>query len=101
MPGLGLESDFVPVLVRLGEGWSFALLVERLPEGFCTIYVPDSPTPTSGSVMLVEASRVRPLSASVLSLLGCLTRSGVGAGALALAAISDPIEDANTTADKG
>jgi uncharacterized membrane protein len=96
VPGLQLGSEFVPVLLETGEGWSFALLVERLPQGFCTVFVPDSPSPTSGSVRVVEAGRVRAVDASVLSLLGCLTRSGVGAGALALRALSDPVASADT-----
>jgi uncharacterized membrane protein len=89
VPGLQLESDFAPVLVHTDEGWSLALLVERHPQGICTVFIPESPSPTKGSVVLVEASRVRPLEASVLSLLSCLTRSGVGASTLAVAALSD------------
>jgi uncharacterized membrane protein len=95
VPGLQLGSEFVPVLVETAEGWSFALLVERLPQGFCTVFLPDSPSPTSGSVKIVEAGRVRAVDASVISLLGCLTRSGVGAGALALGALSEPVASAN------
>jgi hypothetical protein len=82
-PGLGSDSRPQPALVQTDDGWAFALLVERLPQGFCTVFLPDSPTPTSGSVRLVETSRVRPLDAPMLSLLGCLTRSGTGAGAIA------------------
>jgi uncharacterized membrane protein len=92
VPGLQLHSDFAPVLVRTDEGWSLALLVERLPQGFCTVFIPDSPSPTQGNVVLVEADCVRPLEASVLSLVSCLTRSGIGAGALALPALRDPAD---------
>jgi uncharacterized membrane protein len=89
-PGLSADSRPEPALVETGEGWAFALLVERLPSGFCTVFLPESPSPTSGSVRLVEASRVRPLDAPMLSLLGCLTRSGTGAGALAGRRLGDP-----------
>jgi len=82
-PGLQLDHPVSPALVATEEGWAFALLVERLPTGFCTVFLPDSPTPTSGAVRIVEASRVHMLDAPMLSLLGCLTRSGVGAGDLA------------------
>jgi hypothetical protein len=91
-PGLSPESPPQPVLVKLDDGWAFALLVERLPDGFCTVFVPDSPTPTSGAVRIVEASRVRPVEASMLSLLSCLTRSGAGAGALARTIAHAPSE---------
>jgi uncharacterized membrane protein len=96
VPGLQLDSDFAPVLVRTGEGWSFALLVERHPQGICTVFIPESPSPTKGIVVLVEADRVRPLKASVLSLLSCLTRSGVGASNLAVTALSDLAAGGNT-----
>ncbi len=88
LPGLQLGSDFAPVLVRTGEGWVLALLVERLAEGYCTVFIPEAPTPTKGAVVLVEPGHVRPLDASVLSLMSCLTRSGVGAGKLAMGALS-------------
>ncbi len=79
-PGLSGETRPEPSLVETDDGWAFALLVERGPPGFCTVFMPDSPTPTSGSVRLVDATRVRPLDASMLNLLACLTRSGAGAG---------------------
>jgi uncharacterized membrane protein len=74
--GLSGGSQPEPVLLETEKGWAYALLVERLPPGFCTLFLSDSPTPTSGSVRIVEATRVRPLDAPMLSLLGCLTRSG-------------------------
>jgi uncharacterized membrane protein len=82
-PGLDEDAQPKPSLVETDDGWAFALLVEREPPGFCTVFLPDSPTPTSGSVRIVEASRVRPLDTPMLNLLACLTRSGTGAGALA------------------
>lgn len=81
-PGLDQDRRPEPALVETGDGWAFALLIERLPQGFCTVFLPDSPTPTSGDVRIIEASRVRPLNAPMLSLMGCLTRSGAGSGAL-------------------
>jgi len=82
-PGLQSDHPVSPALVATEDGWAFALLVERLPTGFCTVFLPDSPTPTSGAVRIVEDSRVRVIDATMLSLLGCLTRSGLGAGDLA------------------
>jgi uncharacterized membrane protein len=82
-PGLDSGARPEPALVETDDGWAFALVVERLPEGFATVFLPDAPTPTSGSVRIVEASRVRPLEQSMINLLSCLTRSGAGAGAIA------------------
>ena len=88
-PGLGTEMRPEPSLVETDDGWAFALLVEREPPGFCTVFLPDSPTPTTGSVRIVEATRVRRLDVSMLNLLACLTRSGAGAGALAGRVLGD------------
>jgi uncharacterized membrane protein len=88
-PGLSRETRPEPSLVETDDGWAFALLVEREPPGFCTVFLPDSPSPTSGSVRIVEATRVRPLDISMLNLLACLTRSGTGAGALAGRVLAD------------
>jgi uncharacterized membrane protein len=88
-PGLNAETSPRPALVETDDGWAFALLVEQETEGRCTVFLPDSPTPTSGAVRIVEASRVRPLDVPMLSLLGCLTRSGAGAVALAARVLDD------------
>ncbi len=88
-PGLSTEMRPEPSLVETNDGWAFALLVEREPPGFCTVFLPDSPTPTTGSVRIVEATRVRSLDVSMLNLLACLTRSGTGAGALADLVLGD------------
>jgi uncharacterized membrane protein len=96
-PGLSSESRPEPVLVQTEDGWAFGLLVERMPRGLCTVFLPDSPTPTSGSVRIIEASRVRPLEAPMLGLLGCLTRSGAGDGALAARVLGDDAPDTNPT----
>ena len=47
---------------------------------------------------IVEATRVRPLDAPMLSLLSCLTRSGAGAGELAGRALTDRVDGAGTPA---
>jgi len=89
LPSLSGDTRMEPSLVETDEGWAIALLVERLPNGFCTVFLPDAPTPTSGAVRIVEASRVRPLDVPVLNVLACLTRSGTGAGALAARALDE------------
>ena len=81
--GLDSEHPVSPVLVETEDSWAFGLLVERLPKGYCTVFLPNAPTPTSGDVRIFEASRVRMLDTTMLGMIGCLTRSGVGAGELA------------------
>src|SRR6185437_10342815 len=96
-PGLSRGPHPEPSLVETDDGWAFALLVEREPPGFCTVFLPDSPTPTSGSVRIIEATRVRPLDASMLNLLACLTRSGTGAGSLARRVLVAPVSKSADT----
>jgi hypothetical protein len=55
-PGLTDGATPDPAIVETDEGWAFALVVERLPQGFCTVFLPDSPTPTSWDQRIVEAS---------------------------------------------
>lgn len=88
-PGQEVEGRPEPALWETGEGWGFVLVVERLAGGYCTIFVPEAPTPTSGDVLIVEAARVRSLDVSMLGLLSCLTRSGARAGALAARALEE------------
>jgi uncharacterized membrane protein len=98
-PGLREDARPQPALVETDEGWAFALVVERLPQGFCTVFLPDSPSPTSGAVRIIEDARVRTLETSMLSLLGCLTRSGTGAGALVGSVLGDPTSGARGAVD--
>ena len=49
-PGLTSGTRPEPALVEMDDGWAFALLVERSPHGFCTVFLLDAPTPTSGSI---------------------------------------------------
>lgn len=83
VPGLDAEDEFAPALVEADGGWAFALIVEQHAHGWVTIFLPDSPTPTSGAVRIVPASRVRRLDAPTLTMMNTLTRSGVGARKLA------------------
>jgi uncharacterized membrane protein len=101
-PGLQSDHPVLPALVATEDGWAFALLIERLPTGFCTVFLPDSPTPTSGAVRIVEASRVHLLDSPMLSLLGCLTRSGVGGGDLASPVLvgMEGLADGKTTGER-
>jgi uncharacterized membrane protein len=86
-PGMDAQTDEQPqpVLVETDEGWAFALQVEPWAANsqYRTVFLPDSPSATSGAVRIVQASRVRSLPISTLALLSCLTRSGAGAEELA------------------
>jgi len=67
-----------PVLVLIDEGWQLAYRLEDLPGDWVAVFVPQSPTPMSGSVMYVAAHRVRPLHISMAEAMKLVKSVGVG-----------------------
>jgi len=72
--GTGMQ----PVLMRGDEGWMLGYQMEELPNGWLVIFLPASPTPMSGNVIYVEASRVRPLDLSMRDAMQLVKRLGIG-----------------------
>jgi len=66
----------VPGLCQLG------LIVERHADGCATVYLPSSPNLGSGTVVIVEPSRMRELHTPLPKLARCLSRWGYGAKAI-------------------
>lgn len=79
----------VPGLEQLG------LIVERCSDGRAVVYLPSSPNPGSGTVVIVDASRMRELHVPMRSLLQCLGRWGNGTVALMGCAVGTGIEMEN------
>jgi uncharacterized membrane protein len=71
-------ADLQPVLVLIDEGWQIAYRLGDLPGGWVAVFVPQSPTPMSGSVMYVESHRVRDAHLSMKEALVLVKRLGVG-----------------------
>jgi uncharacterized membrane protein len=67
-----------PVLVFIDDVWQFAYRVEDLHDGWVAVFVPQAPTPMSGNVVFVEASRVRPLEIPMRELVLLVKRMGTG-----------------------
>ena len=72
--GTGMQ----PVLMRGDEGWMLGYQMEELPDGWLVVFLPASPTPMSGNVMYVEASRVKPLHLSMRDAMQLVKRLGIG-----------------------
>ena len=65
--------------VQFDDAWQLGLKVDELNEGrFLTVFIPDSPTPETGSVVIVAADRVVPANMSVMSAFSCLKGRGAG-----------------------
>lgn len=67
-----------PVLMRGDEGWMLGYQMEELPDGWRVIFLPASPTPMSGNVLYVEASRVQPLDLPMSDAMQLVKRLGIG-----------------------
>ena len=75
---LETSTGMQPVLMRGDEGWMLGYQMEELPAGWRVIFLPASPTPMSGNVMYVEASRVQPLDLSMRDAMQLVKRLGIG-----------------------
>lgn len=77
------EGALRPVLVTVNPGMQqLGLIVERHADGNATVFIPSSPNPGSGSVVVVEAALLRELHVPAHRVFQCL--SGWGYGAMAL-----------------
>ena len=69
-------------LARIEDAWQPALVLEELENGLLTVFVPQAPTPMSGSVFYLTAERVKMLVVPISSVLICIRRMGLGSQAL-------------------
>jgi len=75
---LETSTGMRPVLMRGDEGWMLGYQMEEMPDGWRVVFLPASPTPMSGNVMYVEASRVQPLDLSMRDAMQLVKRLGIG-----------------------
>jgi uncharacterized membrane protein len=66
------------VLTRFDDGWQLGLKVEELENGLVAVFVPDAPSPHSGSVYFMAPDRVVPAGIPISSMLKCLKSFGAG-----------------------
>ena len=67
------------VLVRFDDAWQFGLKVDNISNGKQTaVFIPDSPTPQTGGLFVVDSSRVQSTDLSINQVLVCLKNRGTG-----------------------
>lgn len=67
------------VLVRLDDAWQLGLRIEDLADHkHVVVFIPDSPTPQTGSVIIVASDRVKSTNIPILKLFSCLKHRGRG-----------------------
>lgn len=81
---IGAESDRrqESVLVRLGDAAQFGFVMDTLPDNRRVVFIPDVPTPWSGTLLIVEPDRLETLPVSTKQTIECLRKLGANTGAL-------------------
>lgn len=75
----GFESGKTyPVVLVLVDGWMIAFLMDELPDNTAVVFVPGSPNPWSGDVMMFDKSEIKETSLTQKEALQFLRRTGLG-----------------------
>lgn len=83
--GKSQANAWKPALVEIEEALVPAFIVETLPDGQHTVFVPSSPTPLAGAVYVLTPDRVHPVDVSFAKAIKSITRWGEGTEALVAA----------------
>jgi uncharacterized membrane protein len=75
---MGMETQNYPVVLAPVDGWMFAFIIENLPDNEIVVFVPDSPSPWSGSVMVFDRKDVKPTALTQKEALSILRHTGIG-----------------------
>ena len=76
--GASRENVWKPSLYEGDEGLMLAFIIEELPDGRYTLFVPSIPTPLAGAVYVVERIKVHPLDIPFTEALKTISRWGSG-----------------------
>jgi uncharacterized membrane protein len=76
------NRGFKPALVDMEDGLAPCFIVEVHPDTRVTVFVPSSPTPAAGIILIIDASRVHPIDVSVAKMFACVSKWGAGSGEL-------------------
>lgn len=74
--GVAGEEPHQPVLVRFDDAQQIGFQMDTLADGRGVIFIPDVPTPWTGSLMLVAAERIEPLPFTTKQAIDCLRHLG-------------------------
>lgn len=76
-------ADHPVVLVRLNEAWRIGILIGPAAEGtHSVVFLPSSPAPQSGEVMIVENQRLQDAGIPLAKAFSALSARGMGLGEL-------------------
>lgn len=78
LAGEGRDMAWRPALVEIEEALVPAFIIEELPDGRFTIFVPSVPTPLAGAVYILTPDRVHPLNVPFTQAIKTVSRWGSG-----------------------
>lgn len=84
------RPELKPVLARFADCCRVGLEVKRGPAGWVVIYLPGAPDPWSGTVVLLAAERVEPLTSDFGETVACFEKLGRDLGELLAESLGDP-----------
>jgi uncharacterized membrane protein len=76
------DQTWAVALVEIEEALVPGFVVEELPDGQYTVFIPSVPTPAAGTVYIMEPHRVHIVDVSFPQALRCVAQWGVGSSAL-------------------
>jgi len=82
-----------PALVSIEGGWQIGYQIEELKDGWVAVFLPQSPTPMSGNVMYLPATRVRLLEIPIPEAMMLVKRMGVGSASTLHAVDLTPVAE--------
>lgn len=84
------ERTWKPALAEIEEALVPAFIIEELPDGSRTVFVPSSPTPLAGTVYILTPDRVHPVDVPFTQAVMAIARWGYGSKDL-VAAMHSPV----------
>jgi uncharacterized membrane protein len=80
--GASPSEVYKVVLIRFDDYSQIGFLVERMSGGRVVVFVPDSPSPWTGGVLIVDEDRITLIDKNTTSAVKCLRKLGEGTGDL-------------------
>ena len=78
LAGEGRENVWKPALAEIEDALVPAFIIEELPDGRLTVFVPSVPTPLAGAVYILNRARVHPLNVPFTQAVKSISRWGSG-----------------------
>lgn len=75
--GLDPDNNY-PVVFAPIDGWMIAFLIDTCPDGMAVVFVPGSPSPWSGDVMMFAMSDLKTTTLTQKEALSILRHTGIG-----------------------